>query len=71
MRQTRRQSATEAVTSTIIGLCLSLALTRFVMPLYGYEPSLVNDISVVAIFTVASLVRQYIVRRVFDWVQHG
>lgn len=64
--QSRRGSVVETVVSTAIGFAVSLVLTAIVMPAFGYPTTWSHDFWITAIFTVASLVRGYCVRRFFE-----
>ncbi len=66
MNQTRLGSLIEAVMNTAIGLGINLIAQRFVFPLFGFEPTFVQNLSIAAIFTVISIVRGYVVRRWFN-----
>ena len=66
MSQTRLSSLVEAVINTAIGFVISLALTAIVLPAYGHQVSLSQNLQITAIFTVASIVRSYTLRRWFN-----
>lgn len=65
-RQSRRGSMLETVTSTAIGFIVSLVLTAAVLPAFGYPTTWAHDFWITCIFTVASIVRGYVVRRLFN-----
>lgn len=64
--QSRRKSLVETITSTAIGFAVSLVLTAVIMPAFGYMTTWAHDFWITAIFTAASLVRGYCVRRAFE-----
>lgn len=64
--QTRTLSAVETITSTLTGLAVSMALTAWIMPLYGFHPTVGENAQITAIFTAASIARGYIIRRLFN-----
>ena len=64
--QTRSLSAIEAVISTAAGFLVSLALTFTVLPAFGYAVTASHAWGITAIYTAASIVRGYIVRRLFN-----
>jgi high-affinity Fe2+/Pb2+ permease len=66
--QTRRQSLIETVAGVAIGLIVSMALSLFVYPLHGHSFTLAQNASITVIFTVASVLRGYGVRRFFNWL---
>jgi len=64
--QRRSLSAIEAVTSTAAGFLVSLILTFTVLPAFGYAVTASHAWGITAIYTAASIVRGYIVRRLFN-----
>lgn len=64
--QSRLHSFLEATANILIGSLISLLVQRLVFPLYGIQITLSQDIQIVAIFTVVSIVRSYVLRRVFN-----
>jgi len=63
--QPRRLSALEAVASTAIGFGVSLALTFTVLPAFGYHVTASHAWGITAVYTGASIIRSYAVRRLF------
>lgn len=66
MEQSRIGSLIEACIGTAIGFVMSMLLSLIVYPMHGHSFSLVQNLSITAIFTVASIARSYIVRRYFN-----
>lgn len=66
MTQTRLASLYEVMISTAIGLVVSVALGLVIYPLYGYPVKVIDNIQFTVIWTVASIIRQYVVRRWFN-----
>jgi len=64
--QSRVDSLMESVTNTLIGFILSFAVWALVAQLYGIPMSWRTNAEITAIFTVVSIVRQYVLRRIFD-----
>jgi polyferredoxin len=64
--QTRRVSAIETIVSTAAGFLVSLLLTFTVLPSFGYAVTSGHAWGITAIYTAASLLRGYVVRRVFN-----
>ncbi len=61
----------EAVLNTASGMIISFIAASIIYPLYGFHPSVAENISIVTIFTVISVLRSYIWRRLFNWFHHG
>lgn len=66
--QTRRQSLIETVAGTAFGFIVSMLLALVVYPLHGHSFTLSQNASITIIFTVASILRGYGVRRFFNWL---
>jgi hypothetical protein len=66
--QKRRHSALETVVSTLIGLSVAFTANATVLPLFGYVPTVGENLQITAIFTVISLIRGYGVRRLFNYL---
>ena len=64
--QSRSLSALEATVSTATGFLVSLALTFTVLPAFGYAVTAPDAWGITAIYTVASVMRAYAVRRFFN-----
>lgn len=67
--QSRRVSALEAVTNVAVGYVVSLALTFAVLPLFGYAVTAPDAFGISAVFTAASMIRSYVLRRAFNGQQ--
>lgn len=65
MSQSRLGSLAETLASIAIGFVVSVLITSIVMPAYGHHVTLADNIEMTAIFTVASIIRGYVVRRAF------
>jgi hypothetical protein len=64
--QSRKGSLVETCASTAIGFVVSLGLISLVLPAFGYHSTPAHNFWITVIFTVASVVRGYVVRRVFE-----
>jgi uncharacterized membrane protein len=64
--QTRRQSLLEVLVSTALGLSISTATNFYALPLFGFEVSMHQAGAMAVLFTALSLIRSYIVRRLFN-----
>ena len=64
--QSKMQSFIETNISTLIGFIVSYILTYTILPLYGVEQSHSISFQIVIIYTVASIIRGYLVRRYFN-----
>lgn len=66
MSQSRKASAVEAVANVAIGLLVSMAANAAVFPLFGFTPTLAQNVSITLIYTAISLARSYLLRRLFN-----
>lgn len=64
--QSRRSSAIEAATNIVVGFAVSLVITALLMPAFGHHVTLGQNVAMTSVFTVASFVRAYGLRRVFN-----
>jgi hypothetical protein len=66
MTQTRRHSIIEALAGTAIGMAVSILASTVVYPLFGHSFTLAQNTGITLIFTVLSVARGYLVRRLFN-----
>lgn len=70
MGQKQLHSIIEAVSGTAVGFIISWALLSFLIsPLFHLKTNYGEDFLITCIFTVASVLRSYGVRRFFNWLQ--
>ena len=71
-KQTRRMSLVEAIANVAIGYAVALLTQIIVFPLFALEVSLGDNLAIGGLFTLASLARSYLLRRVFEAIrEHG
>ena len=64
--QSKRLSMIETLTHTFVGLIVSYLINIYVLPLIGINVSHGQSTAMIMIFTVASIIRQYCLRRAFN-----
>lgn len=64
--QSRIDSFMEAVTNTSVGFVISMITWLVVSEVYGFHTSFWDDLGITGIFTVISILRSYIIRRLFN-----
>ena len=69
MKQSKFQSLIESFTTVISGFFVALAVQLIIFPLYEIEITLFQNVQIVMILTVTSIIRVYIVRRCFNRVK--
>lgn len=71
MTQSRLGSLIEALMNTLIGLVVSVTANQLVFPLFGFHPSVGQNVAISLIYTAISICRQYILRRWFNKRLHA
>lgn len=69
MTQTRIGSLIESSTSTLIGLITSFGIQLAIYPLLDIDVSLKQNLIITFVFFSASVIRGYIIRRVFNKIK--
>lgn len=65
-------SGVEAVANVAVGYGVAVGTQIVVFPLFGLQASLGDTLAIGAIFTLVSLARSYVLRRVFNgWTRRG
>ena len=65
--QSKKRSFIEAVTNVLVGYLVAVISNLIVLPLFGYQVSLFDGFAIGVVFTVISLIRSYMIRRVFNY----
>ncbi len=66
--QSKKMSMFETVVNTGAGFMVSVVLLNMVLPMYGFDVGPGQSVEIVCIFTIASILRGYLVRRLFNRV---
>ena len=64
--QSRLMSSIEAATNVAVGYGVAVLTQIMVFPLFGLDASLADNFLIGALFTCVSLVRSYLLRRIFN-----
>lgn len=64
--QSRWMSLVEAITNIVVGYAIAVLTQIAVFPLFGLHASLRENLVIGAIFTCISLIRGYVLRRLFN-----
>lgn len=64
--QSKRASLVESIANTIIGYGVAIAAQVVIFPLFGIYASAGQHLAIGALFTLVSLVRSYVLRRLFE-----
>lgn len=66
MTQSRILSLAESAANVVIGYVLAVITQIILFPLFGWNPTLAQNITMGAMFTINSVLRSYALRRVFE-----
>lgn len=69
--QSKRHSLFESISNVVVGFGISTGANCIVLPWFGYNVSPADAVYIGIVFTLISLARSYILRRVFNrlWVK--
>ena len=71
MTQSRVMSLVEAATNVAVGYGLAIVTQMIVFPWFGIEAALEDHLALGLAFVAVSLVRSYMLRRLFDRIAVG
>ena len=71
MSQSRKVSLLEAATNVAVGYGLAIVTQMIVFPWFGIEAGLEDHLAIGLAFLIVSLVRSYVLRRLFDRIAVG
>jgi hypothetical protein len=66
VRQSRRMSLVESLANVVVGYGIAVATQAAVFPLFGLQASLTENVAIGGIFTGVSILRSYLMRRLFE-----
>ena len=66
MRQSKKASLVETVSSTAFGFGIAWLANWLVLPMFGFRASASESFLIAVVFTFISLVRSYVFRRAFE-----
>ena len=66
MTQSRKMSFAESLVNVAIGYSVAVATQMVVFPWFGMDVELSDNLMIGGCFTVVSIVRSYVIRRIFE-----
>jgi len=69
MRQSRRASFFEAVTNVVVGYFVAVGGQIIIFPFFGMHLKVADNLVIGFMFTCVSLIRSYVLRRIFNRIQ--
>lgn len=67
--QSKAHSLIEALTNTAVGFIISAVIQYLVFRYYGIHLDPISNFTIIMTFTVASVIRSYIIRRIFNSIR--
>ena len=64
--QSRQRSVLEAVTNVLVGFLVAVGANLLVLPAFGYQVTVSDSFAIGWVFTVISMMRSYVLRRLFN-----
>ena len=64
--QSKKGSLIESLVNIAIGITIGFLSNIIVLPAFGYDVSIADGVAISLVFTAISLVRSYIIRRIFN-----
>lgn len=64
--QNKKNSLIESITNTFVGFIISLLIQLIIYPSMGIAVTFFQNILITIIFTFASILRGYLIRRIFN-----
>ena len=68
--QSRLQSLIEATLNTSLAYSVGLITQLCIFPAFGINLEFRQNLMIAAVFTIVSVARNYVVRRMFNWWHH-
>ena len=69
MKQSRLMSLVEFVANVIVGYGVAVVTQILIFPIFGLHTTLAQNLKMGAVFTVVSIARSYVLRRLFEAIR--
>ena len=69
MKQSRAMSLVEAGANVVVGYGVAVVTQILIFPIFGLHTTLAQNLKMGAVFTVVSIGRSYLLRRVFEAIR--
>ncbi|KGL00055.1 hypothetical protein OIU14_07780 [Thalassobacter stenotrophicus] len=66
MKQSRLMSLIEAITNVIVGYGVAVGTQILIFPIFGLRTTIGENLAMGGIFTIVSLFRSFVLRRLFE-----
>ncbi|WP_459178384.1 DUF7220 family protein [Albidovulum salinarum] len=68
-RQSRVMSLVESITNVLVGYGFAVVTQILIFPVFGLHTTLAQNLKMGAVFTVVSIARSYLLRRLFEAIR--
>ena len=69
MKQSRTMSLVEAIANVIVGYGVAVLTQILIFPIFGLHTTLTQNLKMGVVFTVVSVARSYVLRRLFEAIR--
>ena len=69
--QSRKMSLIESITNVIVGYSISVLAQILIFPMFGISATIKENLLIGLCFTVISIARSYILRRIFNKIKES
>ena len=69
MKQSRLMSLIESVANVIVGYGVAVVTQILIFPLFGLQTTLGQNLAMGGVFTIVSLARSFLLRRLFEAIR--
>ena len=69
MKQSRLMSLVESVVNVIVGYGVAVVTQILIFPVFGLHTTLGQNLAMGAVFTIVSLARSFLLRRLFEAIR--
>ena len=69
MKQSRLMSLVESLANVIVGYGVAVVTQILIFPIFGLHTTLAQNLKMGAVFTVVSIARSYVLRRLFERIR--
>lgn len=69
MKQSRAMSLFESVSNVVVGYGVAVVTQILIFPIFGLHTTLAQNLKMAALFSVVSIVRSYVLRRLFEAIR--
>ncbi|RDC68072.1 hypothetical protein DLJ49_20180 [Rhodovulum sp. 12E13] len=69
MKQSRTMSMVEAIANVAVGYGIAVGTQILIFPIFGLHTTLAQNLKMGAVFTVVSIARSFLLRRLFEAIR--